>query len=39
VFTQQNKAEIVTMELKTEYDPTSAKAFLATVVNSLATFS
>lgn len=39
VFSQQNKAELVTLDLKTEYDPVSAKSFQAAVVNSLGTFT
>lgn len=39
VFSQQNKAELVTLELKTEYDPVSAKSFQAAIVNSIGTFS
>ncbi len=38
-FSQQGKIELVTLNLKTEYDPVSANAFAATVVNSLATFT
>jgi len=39
VFTQQGRAEIVTMELKSEYDPVSARSFAAAIVNSLPTFT
>ncbi len=38
-FSQQNKAELVTLEAKTEYDAVSAKSFQASVVNSLGTFT
>lgn len=38
-FSQQNKSELVTLELKTEYDPVSAKSFQAAIVNSLGTFT
>jgi hypothetical protein len=38
-FTQTNKAELVTMQLMTDYDATSGKGLVAHVVNKIAAFT
>lgn len=38
-FTQQNKTELVTLELKTEYDAVSSKSFAASLINGIASFT